>query len=192
LEKDSMKPYFFILFAVLMMACASPVEPAIDKQLWTFSPQNNQENFDKACLPLLNTYQELLKGVAAGDTAYIFNVTNTLIQLTDSFDVNTIRFKDEKLNDQIKESISNINAELQGLLAEQSLASIQMATNMVSIQFLNLLATAGFKEKKIYIFNVQDDKMEDGLVWFGWNKTALDPYHKENRGEITASQFLQE
>ena len=68
-----MKPYFFILFAFLVMSCASSEDPAIDKQLWAFSPQNNQGSFDKALLPLLNSYQELLKGVAAGDTAYIFN-----------------------------------------------------------------------------------------------------------------------
>ena len=53
-----MKPFFFILFAFLLMACDSPEDPAIDKQLWAFSPQNNQENFDKALMPLLNSYQE--------------------------------------------------------------------------------------------------------------------------------------
>ena len=56
-----MKPYFFILFAFLVMSCASSEDPAINEQLWVYSPENNQVNFDKALLPLLNNYQELLK-----------------------------------------------------------------------------------------------------------------------------------
>jgi hypothetical protein len=187
-----MKPYLFIVFAFFMIGCASSENPALSKELWDFSPQNNQANFDKACLPLLMNYQELMKGVAADDTAYIYNAAKTLVQLTDSFPASLIGFKDSALNEQVKQSISNINAELQGLLAEESPAGMHMATNMVSIQFLNLLATTGFKEKSIYIFNVQDAKYEDGLIWFGWNKTANDPYHKEHKAEITASQFLQE
>jgi len=187
-----MKPFFFILFAFFVMACASPEDPAMDKQLWAFSPQNNQGSFDKALLPLLNNYQELLKGVAAGDTAYIFNTAKTLIQLTDSFPAAAITFKDSLLHEQTKQSLNNINAELQGLMAEQSLPALNMATHMVSIQFLNLLATVGYREKNIYVFNVQDEKLEDGLIWFGWNKTAVDPYHPTRKGVISAQQLLQE
>lgn len=187
-----MKPIFFILFAFFVMACASPEDPAVDKQLWAFSPQNNQGNFDKALLPLLNNYQELLKGVAVGDTAYIFNVAKTLIQLTDSFPAAAISFKDSLLHEQAKQSLNNINAELQGLLAEQSLPALNLATHMVSIQFLNLLATVGYQEKNIYVFNVQDEKLEDGMIWFGWNKTSNDPYHPNRKGEVVAQQLLQE
>ena len=187
-----MKPFFFILFAFLVMACTSPEDPAIDKQLWAFSPQNNQGSFDKALLPLLNSYQELLKGVAAGDTAYIFNATRTLIQLTDSFPASAISFKDSLLHEQSKQSLNNINAELQGLMAEQTLPALNMATHMVSIQFLNLLATVGYQEKNIYVFNVQDEKLEDGMIWFGWNKTSNDPYHSNRKDEIVAQNLLQE
>lgn len=187
-----MKPYFFILFAFLVMACASPEDPAMDKQLWAFSPQNNQGSFDKALMPLLNNYQELLKGVAAADTAYIFNTAKTLIQLTDSFPAAAITFKDSLLHERVKQSLNNINAELQGLMAEQTLPALNMATNMVSIQFLNLLATVGYQEKNIYVFNVQDEKLEDGLIWFGWNKTAADPYHPSRKGEMTAQELMQE
>jgi hypothetical protein len=187
-----MKPYFFILFAFLVMACTSPEEPAINKELWAYSPENNQVNFDKACMPILNNYQELLKGVADEDTATIFNAAKTLIQLTDSFPAASISFKDSLVHEQAKQSLNNINAELQGLLAEQSLPAINVATHMVSIQILNLLANVGFKEKNIYIFNVQDEKLEDGLIWFSWNKTANDPYHSSRKGDLTAQQFLQE
>ena len=187
-----MKPFFFILFAFLVMACDSPEDPAINKQLWAFSPQNNQGSFDKALMPLLNNYQELLKGLAAGDTAYIFNAAKTLIQLTDSFPTAAISFKDSLLHEQAKQSLNNINAELQGLLAEQSLPALNMATHMLSIQFLNLLATVGYQEKNIYVFNVQDEKLEDGMIWFGWNKTSNDPYHSNRKVEIVAQQLLQE
>jgi hypothetical protein len=192
LEKDSMKPYFFILFAFLVMACTSPEEPTIDKQLWVFNPQNNQENFDKALLPLLNNYQELLKGVAVADTTYVLNAAKTLIQLTDSFPAAAITFKDSLLKEQAKQSLNNINAELQGLIAEQSLPALHLATHMVSIQFLNLLASVGYHQKNIYIYNVQDEKLEDGMIWFGWNKTSKDPYHPNRKEEIKAQQLLQE
>ena len=96
------------------------------------------------------------------------------------------------MHEQAKQSLNNINAELQGLLAEQSLPALNMATHMVSIQFLNLLATVGYQEKNIYVFNVQDEKLEDGMIWFGWNKTSNDPYHSNRKGEIVAQQLLQE
>jgi len=187
-----MKPIFFILFAFLVMACTSPEDASINKQLWAFSPQNNQASFDKSLLPLLNNYQELLKGVAAADTAYIFNAAKTLIQLTDSFPATAIDFKDSLLHEQAKQSLNNINAELQGLMAEQSLQALNMATHMVSIQFLNLLATVGYQEKNIYVFNVEDEKIEDGMIWFGWNKSSIDPYHPSRKAEIVAQQLLQE
>jgi hypothetical protein len=164
-----MKPNFFILFAFLVTACGSPKDPAINNQLWAFSPQNNLGNFDKALLPLLNNYQELLKGVAAGDTAYIFNAAKTLIQLTDSFPAAAISFKDSLLHEQAKQSLNNINAELQGLLAEQSFPALNMATHMVSIQFLNLLATVGYQEKNIYVFNKNIYLGREGCnVLIGW------------------------
>ena len=187
-----MKTYLYIIFALLMIGCASPENPAATKELWEFTPKNNHPNFDRACLPLLNSYQELMKGVAADDTAYLFNAAKNMIQLTDSFPFGVLAPTDTVLNDQIKQSLSAINAELQGLIAEQNISAIHMATNMISVQFLNMLGSVGFKERNIYIFNVNDENVEDGLIWFGWNKTAEDVYHKDKKGEVTAQQLLQE
>ena len=141
---------------------------------------------------VLNNYQELLKGVAVADTAYVLNAAKTLIQLTDSFPAAAITFKDSLLKEQAKQSLNNINAELQGLIAEQSLPALHLATHMVSIQFLNLLASVGYHQKNIYIYNVQDEKLEDGMIWFGWYKTSKDPYHPNRKEEIKAQQLLQE
>ena len=187
-----MKFYLYICFALLLFQCSPQKNVEQNQELWNFKPQNNQSNFDQACMPLLMQYQELLKGVASNDTNYIGTATKNLVQLTDSFPTSAISFKDNSLNEQVKNSLTNTNAELRGLLAEPNSEALHMATHMVSIQLLNLLAMTGFKEKSIYIFSVEDENFEDGLIWFGWNKKSTDPYHFKNKTEILAYQFLQE
>ena len=191
-KKELMKFYLVIFFGFLMVQCTQEKSNKQPSDLWEFKAQHNQINFDKACMPLIMQYQELLKGLSTNDTTNLFQAAKNLVQLIDSFPVATITFKDSVLNNQIYQSLQNMNAELQGVLAEQSREDMQKDVHMLSIQFLNVLALTGFKEKNIYIFNVDDENLEDGLIWFGWNKKSIDPYHPKNKKEIIASQFLQE
>ena len=116
-----MKFYLYICFALLLFQCSPQKNVEQNQELWNFKPQNHQYNFDQACMPLLMQYQELLKGVASNDTNYIGTATKNLVQLTDSFPTTAISFKDNSLNELVKNSLTNTNAELRGLLAEPSI-----------------------------------------------------------------------
>jgi hypothetical protein len=123
--------------------------------------------------------------------AYLFEAAKNLVLLTDSFPVLN-KSKDTVLDNNIKQGLVNINAELQGLLLETSWPEIYKATNMISIQWIHLLGEAGYKKHTIYIFNTPTDLQEDEFNWFSFNKTARDPYHSNNKEGVVAQQILQE
>ncbi|MCX6211502.1 MAG: hypothetical protein NT104_02935 [Bacteroidetes bacterium] len=182
----------FIAFIVLIQfSCSNTNPPSSNTALWEFHPKNNQIAFDNACPPILLNYQELLKGVLAKDTSYIHAAIKNLAMLTDSFPA-IVYPKDSGLSNQLKQGWVNINAEIQGLMAESDWLEIYKSTNMISIQLVHLLGEAGFKRQNIYIFTTAFEGQEDGLNWLGMAKTARDPYHPNNKELIQAQQILQE
>lgn len=177
-------------FIFLVVACATPNPVKITAPAISFLPSNNDVGADKACKPIINGYQEILKGLMANDSAYIFTTTRSLIQHTDSL----IQFhlQDSMLLKPFYVGISNVNAELQGLLAAEDMYEIRLSVNMLSLQLLHMLGAIGYKENTIYIFTAPDDKISDGLNWLSLQKMMRDPYHPNNKKEITADQVLQD
>jgi hypothetical protein len=182
----------FIAFMVfILLGCNNSNPPSTNSMLWEFHAKNNQIAFDNACQPLLINYQEILKGVQAKDTAFLFNAAKNLSTLMDSFPVFTSS-KDSALNDHIKHGLTNIQSEIQGLMAETSWFEMYKAANMISIQMIHLLGEAGYGKNNIYIFHTSFEQQEDGFYWFGINKTARDPYHPEQKELVEAPSILQE
>lgn len=157
----------FGIFACTSQSTSNPVE-----NVWHFSPAHNNLIIDHNWQPLIAKYQDILTGLANKDSLYLHNATRELIKMSDS--------------------LSPLNAELQGVLLANNPNELNMAVHMTGVQILNMLAAIGYKEHTIYIFNVSDQAFEDGLIWFGLTKTARDPFHGEKRNLITATQILQE
>ena len=186
-----MNRIFIAFIAISIGSCQGSSSSSTNNSLWAFSPKNNQGSFDNACQPLLFSYQDLLKGVQARDTTYLYGAAKNLVLLTDSFPILN-NSTDTVLNNNIKQGLVNISAEVQGLLFENSWLEIYKSTNMISIQLIHLLGEAGYKKQSIYIFTTPSDLQEDGLNWFGFIKMARDPYHPTNKEVVVAQQILQE
>jgi hypothetical protein len=161
---------------------------------WEYNAQNHNSNLDHNCQPLLFQYQELLKGVGSKDTNYIKEVVNATIHLTDS--LSSLKFMaDSNLNKIWVDGLGNVNAEFQGLLAENindKPTEFNMSLNMCGIQLLNLLGQIGYQQHSIYIFHSKVGKTDDGYYWFGIQKTAKDPFKVDNRDFVSADGILQE
>ena len=186
-----MSKVFIVFLGLFLVACSATQTANFNAPKVAFSPENNSEVIDNAYEPIILKYQDLLKGVMANDTAYLFTITRELIQLTDSLD--KINYEQAPVTkDLFKMGLYNVNAELKGLLASETLTDIPMSMNMLSLQLLHALGQVGYKEKTIYIYSVSDKTINDGLLWLSQQKSMRDPYHREQKTILNADQVLQE
>jgi hypothetical protein len=189
-----MYKYLFFLFCCSAMACSQNSSSNETATHWQYQPQHHSETLDAHCQPMVAKFQDLLKGVMNKDTAYMNTVAIEMIQQLDS--IATLDFsKDTILNQDIKAGFNNIAGELAGIVIGISMGDepeIKMAVNMTAIQILNLLGKAGYQKQNIYIFHTADAALEDGLYWFGIQKTAKNPYQPEQKKEVEATYMLQE
>lgn len=186
-----MNRLFIAFIAISIVSCQGSSSSSTNNTLWAYQPKNNQLSFDHDCQPLLGSYQDVLKGVQATDTAYLYQAAKHMVLLTDSFPIIN-HSNDTLLNNNLKQGLVNINAEVQGLLFETNWPEIYKATNMISIQLIHLLGEAGYKQHTIYLFNTPSDLQEEGFNWFSFNKTTRDPYHPNFKEGVVAQQILQE
>lgn len=186
-----MNRLFIAFIALFLLSCNNSNLPSSNSALWEFHPKNNQNAFDNACPRILLNYQEVLKGVLAKDTTYLYAALKNLANLTDSFPALDAP-KDSIINNELKQGWVNISAEIQGLRAETEWLEIYKSTNMISIQLLHLLGEAGYQSQNIYIFTTAFDGQEEGFNWLHIAKTSRDPYHPDNKELKQAQQILQE
>ena len=183
--------YLSIIVCVGLLACSSNTSKPTDSSSWNFSTTHHDAILDRNCQTIIIQYQEILKGLANKDTAYLHVASHQLLQICDS--LATLKLgKDSSTQKKWADALTNVQSELEGLILTTEPKEINMSVHMTGVQILNGLAQIGYQAHTIYIFNVKDDEFEDGLTWFGLQKTARDPFHSEHRELLTATQVLQE
>ena len=189
-----MVKYFAIIAILLIVSCGQSSQKEASADTYQFSPQNHNNNLDHQMGPIIQGYQEILKGLNSKDTFYIKQSAMQLVQLTDS--LQNIKMElDSNVQKIWVDGLGNINAELQGLTISSTADDLQetkMTINMCALQLLNLLGQIGYKEHTIYIFNTENEKSDDGFVWLSFQKLSRDPFHPEQRKELLAQVILQE
>ena len=186
-----MTKVFIFFLGVFLVACSAPQTANFNTPKVAFSPEFSNEKFNDVYDPIIAKYEEMLKGMLAKDTSYLFMETRALIQLTDSVAQLKVGI-DSIAQQRFSTGLINVNAELRGLLASGSDNELLMSMHMTSIQLLIALGEIGYKGKTIYLFTVADNEVADGLLWLSPTKNMRDPYHSENKTILTADQVLQE
>ena len=189
-----MVKYFAIIAILLIVSCGQSSQKEASADTYQFSPQNHNNNLDHQVGPIIQGYQEILKGLNSKDTFYIKQSAMQLVQLTDSLQNIKIEL-DSNVQKIWVDGLGNLNAELQGLNISSTgddLQETKMTINMCALQLLNLLGQIGYKEHTIYIFNTENEKSDDGFVWLSFQKLSRDPFHPEQRKELLAQVILQE
>lgn len=189
-----MYKYFTLLALISSMACSQITNNEQIINNIQFQPNNHSKITDQHIGQVIQTYQELIKGLSSKDTLYMRQAANQMIKITDSMQ-NIALTLDTNTQKIWVDGMGNINAEIQGLqfaLTDNNFTEIQMSANMCALQILNLLAQVGYKEHQIYIFNTKNDQSDDGFTWFSFQKTSRDPFHSDNRKEVQAVEILQE
>ena len=176
---------------VCLIACSSNSIKPNEAINWNYSTSFQDDNLDRNCQPMIVQYQEIIKGLVNNDTVYLHLASNQLLQICDS--LSTLKLgKDTVVQKIWADALTNIQSEIEGLKLTTDPKEINMSVHMTGLQILNVLAHIGYRAHNIYIFNSKDDEFEDGLVWFGIQKSSRDPFHSDNRKPIMATQFLQE
>ncbi len=190
-KNPGMIKYLSIILSIGLMACSSNTYKSTDSSSWNFSTTHHDAILDRNCQPVIYQYQEIIKGLANRDTVYLQGASKQLLQICDS--LSSLKLGKDSVTQKIwRDGLTNIYAELLGLTFASDPKEINISVHMTGIQILNLLAQIGYQSHTIYIFNVKDGAMEDGLGWFGLQKSTRDPFHSDNRKLIMATQVLQE
>jgi hypothetical protein len=193
-KNPKMVKYFAIIAALFIVACSQSSQSEATANTYQFSAQNHNIKLDHQMGPIIQGYQEILKGLISMDTFYMKQSAMQLVHLTDSIQ-NTKMELDSNVRKIWVDGLGNLNAELQGLIiasTSDNREETQMTVNMCALQLINLLGQIGYKEHTIYIFNTENDKSEDGFVWISMQKTSRDPFHPDYRKEVSAQSILQE
>ena len=189
-----MRKYLGFVACILILSCGESNKHVSFTSDYHFMAQNQNNALDHQVGPVLLAYQELIKGLNQNDTNYINKSTNDLVHLTDS--LASLQLNLDSNRQKIwTDGLGNLNAELQGLqLADKvnGLEETKMSIHMTGLQLLSLLAQMGYKEHQVYIFTTENNNAEDGYVWLSLQKSSRDPFHSENRKEISAQEVLQE
>lgn len=190
-----------ILICFSALACKTHPPKTEDTDLishfnlvWEVVEKKNNPQMDHNAQIVLNVYQELLKGVASGDTAYIHATSLLLITKSDSLIALSLS-QDTALRDAWKHCLGSISDEVPGIIESNQIGDTKELTNsmnMLSIQILNWLASIGYKEQNIYIFNETNEYVEDGIYWIGLQKRSKNPFNKDDKALVQAIGFLQD
>ena len=189
-----MVKHFALFCTLIIMGCTSPDQPVIDSELWKFEAKNNNLAIDAACEPLMNNYLDLMTALHRQDTSYLVQKATILISLTDSLQ-NIMLIKDTLLQQNFRNGLLTLQAELNALILEKTAQEIAFSANMISLQLLNLLGNVGYQKQTIYIFNgvgVEGIGVDDGLCWLALSKKSINPYQTQKNEFVTAQKVLQE
>lgn len=176
------------------MSCSQSSNKDAFLNNYPYLPKNQNSVLDQRIGPVIQAYQELIKGLNSKDTFYIHQSANQMVQLTDS--IQSIKMVlDSNIQKIWSDGLSNLNAELQGLQitsSENNFEETKMLIHMCGLQLLNLLGQIGYKGHTVYIFNSENRSAEDGYIWLSLQKSTRDPFHPDNRLAISAQAVLQE
>jgi hypothetical protein len=189
-----MYKYFAFISILLLLSCSQSSNKDAFLNNYPYLPKNQNSVLDQRIGPVIQAYQELIKGLNSKDTFYIHQSANQMVQLTDS--IQSIKMVlDSNIQKIWSDGLSNLNAELQGLQitsSENNFEETKMLIHMCGLQLLNLLGQIGYKGHTVYIFNSENRSAEDGYIWLSLQKSTRDPFHPDNRLAISAQAVLQE
>jgi hypothetical protein len=196
-----MYKFLGIIICFCVIACTSNSKKTQESDLilhynlvWSVNEKENNPEMDRNAQFIINAYQDLLKGYAQNDTSYIKASSLQMAKTSDS--LGTLKLsKDTAMQDEWVDGLGNISNELQGVLESNMQGDkkeLTISINMLSVQILNLLASVGYKQRTIYIFNFPNEYIEDGVYWFGMQKNSMNPYNKEQKEALQALGILQE
>ena len=168
------------------MACGNQENESMNKVVTKFSGERHDPNLDQQIQPLLNQYFAVMSHLQEQDSADLLLYGTNMIKLTDSLIQQNLSLDTATKNLAIQ-GLINIQYEMTAILMESNPAERIMGAQMLSLQWIDFLATIGYQKQTIYIFSDKDESH-----WMGLKNKSSNPYISRRDEMYKAVQVLQE
>lgn len=123
----------------------------------------------------MDTYYDLTDGFATSNISYTDKWAGLLKQHIDSLPLHLLEMDSSRL-EPVKQSVSSISAELQGIIAEKTLDEKRAGFEMVSDMLYDLVKTTGLRGKTIYRQYCPMAFNDRGAYWLSRSSKLENPY----------------
>lgn len=176
----------FLSVIVAIAACGTNSNESIDRVPTIFIEKRHDAELDQKLQPLLNQYFMVMDHLQEQDTADLQFYGASMIQLADSLSLQKLS-NDTATQSNAIQGLMNIQSEMEAVLMESNPNARLLGAQMLSLHWIELLASIGYQKQTLYIFSDSD-----GQQWMGLNKKTKNPYNSKSSEVIDAVQVLQE
>ena len=171
---------FFIL------ACGNKENESMNNVMTKFIGERHDPNLDQKIQPLLNQYFAVMEHLQEQDSADLLLYGSNMIMLSDSLIQQNLSL-DTATNNVAVQGLINIQYEMTAILMESNPAERIKGAQMLSLQWIDFLATIGYQKQTIYIFSDNEESH-----WMGLKNKASNPFISSGDLIFTPVQVLQE
>jgi hypothetical protein len=168
------------------MACGNKENESMNKVVTKFNGERHDPNLDQQIQPLLNQYFAVMAHLQEQDSADLLLYGTNMIMLSDSLIKQNLSL-DIATNSLAIQGLINIQYEMTAILMESNPAERIMGAQMLSLQWIDFLASIGYQKQTIYIFSDNDESH-----WMGLKNKASNPFISSEDVVYTPVQVLQE
>jgi len=168
------------------MACGNNDNESNNKVATKFAMERHDPSVDQQIQPLLNQYFAVMEHIQEQDTADLQLYGANMIQFADSLAQLNLSL-DTATQTRAVQGLMNIQYEMTAILMESNPEERIIGAQMLSLQWIDFLASIGYQKQTIYIFT---DELEGH--WMGLKNKMTNPFIKEGDKMYTAVQVLQE
>lgn len=181
-----MKRILSVYLSLALFACGTNAYESSDPILTSFNENRHDAMLDQKLQHILNQYFLVLDHLKTQDSVELQFYGSKMIQLADSLSQQTLS-SDTLTQKNAMQGLMNIQSEMQAVLMESDPNEKRLGAVMLSLHWIELLATIGYQKQKLYIF-----LDNDGQQWLGYNKKSKNPYRYDDPRQYEANQMLQE
>ena len=168
------------------MACGNKVNEPTDKLTAKYAGLRHDPILDQQIQPVLNQYFAVMDHLQEQDTADLESYGTNMIMLADSLIQQDLSL-DTASNNAAKQGLMNIQSEMTAILMDSNPADRIRGAQMLSLQWIEFLATIGYQKQTIYIFRDNDEN-----CWMGLKNKGTNPYQNQMNLQYQPIQILQE
>ena len=168
------------------MACGNKENESMNKVASKFSGERHDPNLDQQIQPLLNQYFAIMAHLQEKDSADLLLYGSNMIMLVDSLIQQNLSL-DTATQIRAVQGLMNIQNEMSAILMESNPEERVMGAQMLSLHWIEFLASIGFQKQNIYIFSDKDEN-----YWMGLKNKGTNPYQNQMDVQYQPIQILQE
>lgn len=168
------------------MACGNNENEPNNLVTSKFKAERQDPNLDQQIQPLLNQYFTVMDHLQIQDSADLLLYGSNMVLLADSLTQQNLSI-DTATQNRAVQGLMNIQYEMTAILMESSPEERILGAQMLSLQWIELLAAIGYQKQRVYLFSDNE-----GNYWMGLKNKNKNPYKNEGGVAYNPVQVLQE